>query len=166
MLSDRRSILIIGGTSGVGLELVRQLHGAGHRPAVLARSGDKLARLQSELPGVSVYTCELSDRVSVERAWERVAAEHPDLSILINNAATQLTPRFLDDDFDFDGMRTDSIRRSSTFRPVSPFFRKPAPPSIAQPKPPCIRCRRVCVISWRARRPPSSKLSCRLSIRR
>jgi uncharacterized oxidoreductase len=104
MLSDPRSILITGGTSGVGLELVRQLHGAGHRPAVLARSGDKLVRLQSELPGVSVYACELSDRVSVERAWERVAAGHPDLSMLINNAAIQLTPRFLDDDFDFDGI--------------------------------------------------------------
>jgi uncharacterized oxidoreductase len=60
--------------------------------------------LQSEFSSVSVYVCELSDRVSVERAWERVAAEHPDLSMLINNAAVQLTPRFLDDDFDFDGI--------------------------------------------------------------
>jgi uncharacterized oxidoreductase len=104
MLSDPQTILITGGTSGVGLELVRQLRGQGHRLAVIARSPDKLARLQAELPGISAYPCDLADRQSIERAWERVAAENPDLSILINNAAIQLTPRFLDDDFDFDGI--------------------------------------------------------------
>jgi len=104
MLSDPQSILITGGTSGVGLELARQLHGRGHQLAVFARSAEKLARLQDELPGISIYACELADRPSVERAWEGVAADHPGLSVLINNAAIQLTPRFLDDDFDFDGI--------------------------------------------------------------
>ena len=45
MLSDPQTILITGGTSGVGLELARQLQVKGHRLAVLARSPEKLARL-------------------------------------------------------------------------------------------------------------------------
>jgi uncharacterized oxidoreductase len=104
MLSEPRTILLTGGTSGVGLELSRQLHAGGHRLVVLARSGDKLARLQAELADVRIHACDLSDRGSVERVWDRVATEHPDLSVLINNAAIQLTPKFIDDNFDFDGI--------------------------------------------------------------
>jgi uncharacterized oxidoreductase len=35
---------------------------------------------------------------------DAVIAAHPDISILINNAAVQLTPTFISDDFDFDGI--------------------------------------------------------------
>lgn len=104
MLTDPQTILITGGTGGIGRELARRLHSKGHRLAVFARAAERLARLQAELPGISVYSCDLADRQSVERAWEGVATDHPGLSILINNAAVQLTPRFLDDDFDFDGI--------------------------------------------------------------
>ncbi len=107
MLSEPRTILITGGTSGVGLELARQLHGKGHRVIVMARPSERLSRLQDEMPGAKVYPCDLADKRSVEHGWGQVVQQHPDLSILVNNAGIQLTPCFLDEDFDFDGIERE-----------------------------------------------------------
>lgn len=99
MLSEARTILVTGGTSGIGLELVRLLHGMGHRLVVVARSPQRLAQLRLRLPGVDTYACDLAVPGEIERLWTQVAAHHPGLSIVINNAAVQSTARFTDPDF-------------------------------------------------------------------
>ncbi|HET6395568.1 MAG TPA: SDR family NAD(P)-dependent oxidoreductase [Pseudoxanthomonas sp.] len=100
MLSQPRTVLITGATSGVGLALARRLHAMGHRLVLLARSSERLAQVRQSLPGSDSHACDLADLRQLEATWARIAADHPELSVLVNNAAIQSTPRFVDPDFD------------------------------------------------------------------
>jgi uncharacterized oxidoreductase len=97
-LSDRH-IVITGGTSGIGRELVRRLH-AGNQLAVIGRNASRLEELRSEFPGVLTFQADLALPREVEAA-ARWAIEPLDrIDLLINNAAVQHTPRFIDPDFE------------------------------------------------------------------
>lgn len=104
MLSEPTTMLITGGTAGIGRALTRQLHREGHRVIVAARDKIKLAGLQGEFPGVIAYQCDLSARRQVESLADNIVQNHPDLSILVNNAGIQNTPAFLDQDFSYDSI--------------------------------------------------------------
>ncbi len=100
-----KTILITGGTSGIGLELVNQLHASGNEIIVLARCQHKLDELAKQCGAmVHTYRCDLSQRQQVEQTMDTVITQHRDISVLINNAAVQYTPTFLSSDFDFDSI--------------------------------------------------------------
>jgi uncharacterized oxidoreductase len=99
-----KTILITGGTSGIGYELVGLLHESGNRIVVLGRSKAKLDDLAKKFPAVSTYVCDLSQRHQIEKTMDAVIANHLEITVLINNAAVQLTPTFISKDFDFDGI--------------------------------------------------------------
>ena len=99
-LSNKR-IVVTGGTSGIGRELVRRLHG-NNELVVIARSATALANLQQECPGIAVLEADLSNGEQVGRAGAEIAKRYERVDVLVNNAAVQSTPTFLDDDFDYD----------------------------------------------------------------
>lgn len=108
MLSEPTTILITGASSGIGFALARRLHAMGHRLLLLARPGERLSQACRALPGSQAYGCDLADPLQLDATWARIAAEHPGLSILVNNAAIQLTPRFIDPDFDPAGIARET----------------------------------------------------------
>ncbi|NOY85650.1 MAG: SDR family NAD(P)-dependent oxidoreductase [Nitrospirae bacterium] len=95
------NIVITGGTSGIGREIVDQLVGD-NQLIVMGRSVLKLADLKHLYPGIRTYVCDLSDLADVKRAGEQILKNHTQIDVLMNNAAVQYTPRFLDDDFRFE----------------------------------------------------------------
>lgn len=81
-----KTILITGGSSGVGLELARQLI-AENTVLICGRSQEKLDQATAEMPRLQAFQCDLAieqDRLKLIR-W--VNENHPQLSILCNNAA-------------------------------------------------------------------------------
>ncbi len=89
-LNDR-TILITGGSRGIGLAMVHRL--LTHRPRrliVVARDGDALAAVAALDPAVLALPCDLADAAAVDALAAAVRSAHPDLSVLINNAGTQL----------------------------------------------------------------------------
>lgn len=97
-----KTILITGGTSGIGLELVNQLQERGNELVVLARSQRKLEDLKKRFGTIDIFQCDLSQRHQIEEVMDAVIAHHPDISVLINNAAVQFTPTFISEEFDYD----------------------------------------------------------------
>ena len=84
-LSDN-TILITGGTSGIGLELATQLSGLNNTILVTGRDPDKLREIQKKLPGVHTYQSDVSDPEAIVSLYQRVTKDFPDLNVLINNA--------------------------------------------------------------------------------
>ena len=72
-----RCVLMVGGTSGIGLELARRFHAAGSTVVVGGRSTDLLTQLAAE--GLGTVEIDVTDPDSVSRACQEVLQAHPDL---------------------------------------------------------------------------------------
>ena len=85
-----RTVLITGGTRGLGLELARQAGRAGARVAICGRDADTLARARESLSQrdavVLAATCDVTDRNQVAELIRSVQAGLGHIDVLINNA--------------------------------------------------------------------------------
>ena len=90
------TILITGGTSGIGLGLALRLHRAGNKVIVAGRRKELLDEITAEHPGIDALVLDVADPDSIARAREAVAASHPGLNVLINNAGIMLRENLLD----------------------------------------------------------------------
>ncbi|QLQ09195.1 MAG: SDR family NAD(P)-dependent oxidoreductase [Nocardioidaceae bacterium] len=76
------TIFIPGATSGIGLGLALRLQ-AGNTVIIGGRRTDRLEQITTDNPGIGAVTIDTSDPESIEAAYAKVAAEHPDLNVLI-----------------------------------------------------------------------------------
>ncbi|MFJ9151949.1 SDR family oxidoreductase [Streptomyces sp. NPDC102270] len=90
------TILITGGTSGIGLGLALRLHEAGNKVIVAGRRKELLDEITAEHPGIDALVLDVADPDSIARARETVAASHPRLNVLVNNAGIMLRENVLD----------------------------------------------------------------------
>lgn len=102
-----RTILITGGTSGIGNELVRQLAPRNGTLIVLGRNPVKLEGLRKEFNNVSTYLCDLASATDLERAICDIRNENPHISVVINNAGIQETPTFLHKNFCYNSIQSE-----------------------------------------------------------
>ncbi len=100
LLSKPTTILLTGGTSGIGLELVRMLLDEGHAVIVLARRASGLADALGVAKGLTGYDCDLADVPALRRAMEQIANAHTDISVIVNNAGFQYAVPFTAPEFD------------------------------------------------------------------
>lgn len=100
---NKKRIVITGGTSGIGYEMVKYLH-PDNEIIVISRSANKLDKLDQELQGISTYQADLSKLKDIEAVAHRIAERFESIDVLINNAATQNTPIFLDDAFKYESI--------------------------------------------------------------
>ncbi len=81
-----RTILITGGTSGIGMELARQMLDRGNTVIVTGRDAARLEAVRRELPGVHAIESDVSDPAAIRALSAEVAGRFPEMSVLINNA--------------------------------------------------------------------------------
>jgi NAD(P)-dependent dehydrogenase (short-subunit alcohol dehydrogenase family) len=86
--------IVTGGYSGVGLETVRVLVGAGASVIVPARRPDLAREVLAGIERVDVDDLQLDDLDSVRGFAERFLASGRDLDLLINNAGVMASPEF------------------------------------------------------------------------
>lgn len=84
--------VVTGGYSGLGLETVRALSGAGATVVVPARRPEHAAQELAGLERVSVETLDLGDLDSVAALAQRLLGEGTPIDVLINNAAVMANP--------------------------------------------------------------------------
>ena len=83
---SNNTILITGGTSGIGFELATQLLALGNTVIITGRDQAKLDRIKKEQPLLHTFQSDVSDPKAIASLYERVSRECPALNILINNA--------------------------------------------------------------------------------
>jgi len=81
-----KTILITGGTSGIGLELARQLLQRGNTVIVTGRDQQKLDAASRALAGVHVFQSDVSDPAAIALLRDQVLGQFPALDVLVNNA--------------------------------------------------------------------------------
>lgn len=80
------TILITGGTSGIGLEFVKQLTEQGASIIVTGRQLDALNETKKKFPNVHTFQSDVSNPEDIEQLYKEVTQQFPDLNIIINNA--------------------------------------------------------------------------------
>lgn len=89
-----KTILVTGGTSGIGLEASVQLAREGHRVVLVGRDEAKTRRSVDEVkqransPHVESLLCDFSSQASIRALAEAYRAKYDRLDVLVNNAGT------------------------------------------------------------------------------
>ena len=86
MKMQGRSVLITGGTSGIGLELARRLLKEGNAVGATGRDGAKLDAAKRELPQLQICKSDVTDPGAITDLHSQVLAALPHLDVLVNNA--------------------------------------------------------------------------------
>ncbi|QNL50148.1 SDR family NAD(P)-dependent oxidoreductase [Olivibacter sp. SDN3] len=80
------TILVTGGTSGIGLEFVKQLTKKEANIIVTGRNLDKLNETKKQFPKISIFQSDVSKLQDIEQLYKDVTEQFPQLNIIINNA--------------------------------------------------------------------------------
>ncbi len=96
MKTTGNTVLVTGGATGIGLELARALLRRGNEVIVCGRRRDRLESARSADPALRVREADVADPESRARMVEWIAAEHPRLNMLVNNAGIQHLFTFAD----------------------------------------------------------------------
>lgn len=79
------TILITGGTSGIGYEFAKQLCKT-NTVIITGRNKQKLENAKNELKNVHIFECDVSKPSEIEALYVKVSEQFPNLNTLINNA--------------------------------------------------------------------------------
>jgi uncharacterized oxidoreductase len=125
---------ISGGSSGIGLALVTALTKEGYRVLTCGRDAAKLRQLEKKVPGVTGYSCDVSDREAVRGLAGKVLHEHSAIDVLVSNAGGLREIDFAAPDLDSVDLTTEvRINLEGAIHLIAAFMpglRRAAPASI------------------------------------
>jgi len=86
MKPSGNTILITGGTSGIGRELAQKFQALGNNVIIAGRRKALLDEVIAANPGMAGYVLDIEDPAAIRDFSARVTADHPGLNVLFNNA--------------------------------------------------------------------------------
>jgi short-subunit dehydrogenase len=89
-----KTVLVTGGSMGIGACFAHELHRRGARLVLVARSQGKLERLAAELPGTLLIVEDLTQPGAAQRVHQATRAMQLSVDVLINNAGFAEFGRF------------------------------------------------------------------------
>jgi NAD(P)-dependent dehydrogenase (short-subunit alcohol dehydrogenase family) len=84
----QKTALIVGAGSGISASFARLLAKDGYRVALASRDPAKLARLASEINGIT-HACDAADPASVDLLFEHIDRQFPKLDVCLFNASAR-----------------------------------------------------------------------------
>jgi len=119
---EKKTILITGGTSGIGLELAKQLLLKSNTVIVTGRDPVKLDEVKRSLPAIHVFKSDVSDPQAIDALFEAVTSRFPELDVLINNAGIMRNLDLSQDRDPMDLTREIETNLSGPVRMVQKFL--------------------------------------------
>lgn len=90
MKTTNNTVLISGGSAGIGLEIAKLLSEKGNKVIITGRNEARLQQAASQLKSVSTIVSDVSNAEDVENLVSQIKSEFPDLNMVINNAGRAL----------------------------------------------------------------------------
>jgi uncharacterized oxidoreductase len=109
------TILITGGSSGIGLAFAEEFLKEKNTVIICARREDRLKRLKEKHPDIITRCCDVNSATDRKALYEWVVQNHPDINILMNNAGIQLPTDMTAE------VNLDSIREQLEINVVAPI---------------------------------------------
>lgn len=94
----QNTILITGGTSGIGFEMAKQFLALDNKVIVTGRDSAKLEKAKSLLPKLFTIQSDVSEPTAVQSLFQKISKDFPETNILINNAGVMKTVNMQDND--------------------------------------------------------------------
>ncbi|HUJ18717.1 MAG TPA: SDR family NAD(P)-dependent oxidoreductase [Nitrospirota bacterium] len=98
-----RTVLVTGGTNGIGLGIAEAFYERGSRVIVCGRDKRRLSTVEDKYPGITALPCDVGDGLQRKDLAAEVIRRFPDLDILVNNAGIQ---RYVDLKKGHDGLKS------------------------------------------------------------
>lgn len=80
-----RTVVITGGTKGIGFETAKLLMSEGYKVAIIGRDGKRVSMVADEI-GAKGYVCDVSSVNQIERTLKQIYTDLGSIDVLINNA--------------------------------------------------------------------------------
>lgn len=93
MKTSGNTILITGGSAGIGLALAIRLLKAGNEVIICGRRQDKLDEVKQAYPGLHTYRFDVAKESDRQALYQAITREFPKLNVLFNNAGIQRYPK-------------------------------------------------------------------------
>lgn len=90
MKTTNNTVLISGGSAGIGLEIAKLLSEKGNKVIITGRNEARLQQAASQMKNVSTIVSDVSNAGDVENLVSQIKSEFPDLNMVINNAGRAL----------------------------------------------------------------------------
>ncbi|GGG64654.1 SDR family oxidoreductase [Epilithonimonas arachidiradicis] len=117
------TVLITGGTSGIGLELVKQLTEQGANIIAAGRNIDALNNAKAKFPNIHIFQSDVSNPKNIKELFDTVTTLFPDLNIIINNAGLMRLIDLQDRSIDLENINREiTTNLSGTIQMVHQFL--------------------------------------------
>ncbi|MCH7396383.1 SDR family NAD(P)-dependent oxidoreductase [Belliella sp. DSM 107340] len=117
------TILITGGTSGLGLEFVKQLSEYGANIIITGRNQKALDDTKKKFTNVHTFKSDVSNPKDIETLYKGVIQQFPELNIIINNAGLMRLIDLQDSSLDLENINQEiSVNLSGTIQMVHQFL--------------------------------------------
>lgn len=90
MKTSKNTVLLIGGTAGIGLEITKQLTALDNHVIITGRNQERLDAAASSLNNVTTVLSDVSKADDIDLLVEKIRSEFPQLNMVINNAGRAL----------------------------------------------------------------------------
>ncbi len=100
MKPTENTILITGGSNGIGQALAIALHKAGNQVIISGRNEKSLKETAAVNPGMACELADMQDTDAIQNLAKHVTAKYPSLNVLINNAGIMIGEDVLANPFD------------------------------------------------------------------
>lgn len=97
MITTGNTVLITGGSSGIGLALAKRFLSLKNNVIITGRDTTKLEQIKNSFPEIVTFEGDLTNKNSLDELVLLMEQQYADLNILINNAAVQYNYNFTDE---------------------------------------------------------------------
>jgi uncharacterized oxidoreductase len=86
MKTTSNTVLITGGSAGIGFEIAKQFAAKGNKVIITGRDPKRLMDASAQIPGVTAIAFDVTNQNDVENLVKKLKTDFPELNVIVNNA--------------------------------------------------------------------------------